>query len=114
VLAAIGIYGVLSYGVVQRLREIGLRIALGAAPRTVRGMVLKQVGWMAAVGIIVGVSLAALLGQVGRSLLLGLTPSDPLVPAVAIVTLTAIILAAAYWPARRAAHVDPVTALRGD
>ena len=114
VLAAIGIYGVLSYGVAQRLREIGLRIALGAAPRTVRGMVLKQVGWMAASGIVVGVTLAALLGQVGRSLLFGLTPSDPLVPAVAIVTLAAIILAAAYWPARRAAHVDPVTALRGD
>jgi putative ABC transport system permease protein len=114
VLAAIGIYGVLSYGVMQRLREIGLRIALGAAPRTVRGMVLKQVGWMAVIGIAVGVSLAALLGQVGRSLLFGLTPTDPFVPAVAVVTLTAIILAAAYWPARRAAHVDPVTALRGD
>ena len=114
VLAGLGIYGVLSYAVVQRLREIGLRIALGAAPRNVRSMVLKQVAWMAAVGIVVGVSLAVLLGQVGRSLLFGLTPSDPLVPAVAIVTLTAIILAAAYWPARRAAHVDPVTALRGD
>jgi putative ABC transport system permease protein len=114
VLAAIGVYGVLSYGVVQRLREIGLRIALGAAPGNVRGMVLKQVGWMAVIGIAVGVSLAALLGQVGRSLLFGLTPTDPFVPAVAVVTLTAIILAAAYWPARRAAHVDPVTALRGD
>ena len=59
VLAAIGIYGVLSYGVVQRLREIGLRIALGAAPNSVRGMVLKQVGWMAAIGVVVGVGLAA-------------------------------------------------------
>jgi predicted permease len=114
VLAAIGIYGVLSYGVVQRLREIGLRIALGAAPQNVRRMVLKQVGWMAAVGIVVGVSLALLLGQVGRSLLFGLTPSDPFVPAAAVLTLTAVVLAAAYWPARRAALVDPVTALRGD
>jgi ABC-type antimicrobial peptide transport system permease subunit len=114
VLAAIGIYGVLSYGVVQRLREIGLRIALGAAPQHVRRMVLKQVAWMAAIGIAVGVGLALLLGQVGQALLYGLSPTDPLVPAGAVLALTAVVLAAAYWPARRAALVDPVTALRGD
>jgi predicted permease len=114
VLAAIGIYGVLSYGVVQRLREIGLRIALGAAPQNVRGMVLKQVGRMAAVGIVVGVGLAALLGVAGRALFFGLAPTDPIVPAAAVLALTLVVLAAAYWPARRAAHVDPVTALRGD
>jgi predicted permease len=114
VLAGIGIYGVLSYGVVQRLREIGLRIALGAAPWDVRGMVMKQVGWMATIGVVIGVGLALLLGQVGRSLLFGLAPTDPLVPGAALVALTVVILAAAYWPARRAALVDPVTALRGD
>ena len=114
VLAAIGIYGVLSYGVVQRFREIGLRIALGAAPQSVRRMILKQVAWMAAVGVVAGVSLALVLGRVGRSLLYGLAPTDPLVPAAAVLTLTAVVLAAAYWPARRAALVDPVTALRGD
>jgi predicted permease len=114
VLAAIGIYGVLSYGVVQRLREIGLRIALGAAPQNVRGMVLKQVGWMAAVGIVVGVGLAALLGVAGRALFFGVAPADPIVPAAAVLALTLVVLGAAYWPARRAAHVDPVTALRGD
>jgi predicted permease len=114
VLAGLGIYGVLSYGVVQRLREIGLRIALGAAPQNVRRMVLKQVGWMAAIGVLAGVTFAVLLGEVGRSLLFGLTPTDPLVPAAAVVTLLAIVLAAAYVPARRAARVDPVTALRGD
>jgi ABC-type antimicrobial peptide transport system permease subunit len=114
VLAGLGIYGVLSYSVVQRLREIGLRIALGAAPRNVRGMVLKQVGWMAAVGVLAGTTFAMLLGQLGRSLLYGLTPSDPFVPGAAVVTLTLVVLVAAYWPARRAAHVDPVTALRGD
>jgi len=114
VLAAVGIYGVLSYGVVQRLREIGLRIALGAAPNNVRGMVLKQVGWMAAVGIVVGVGLAALLGVVGRALFFGLTPADPFVPAAAVLALTLVVLVAAYLPAQRAAHVDPVTALRGD
>jgi ABC-type antimicrobial peptide transport system permease subunit len=114
VLAAIGIYGVLSYGVVQRLREIGLRIALGAAPRNVRGMVLKQVAWMAAVGVVVGVGLASLLGVAGRALFFGLAPTDPFVPAAAVSALILVVLAAAYLPARRAAHVDPVTALRGD
>jgi predicted permease len=114
VLAAIGIYGVLSYGVAQRLREIGLRMALGAAPRNVRGMVMKQTAWMAGVGVAIGVSLALLLGQAVRALLYGLSPTDPLVPAAAVVVLLAVVLAAAYWPARRAALVDPVTALRGD
>jgi predicted permease len=114
VLAGLGIYGVLSYGVVQRLREIGLRIALGAAPNRVRGMVMKQVGWMAGIGVVVGVALALALGQAGRTLLFGLTPTDPWIPAAAVLALTAVVLAAAYWPARRAAHVDPVTALRGD
>jgi predicted permease len=113
-LAAIGIYGVLSYGVVQRVREIGLRIALGAAPRTVRGMVLKQVSLMAGIGIVVGVGLALLLGVAGRALFFGLAPTDPLVPAAAVAALTLVVLVAAYWPAQRAAHVDPVTALRGD
>jgi len=113
-LAGIGIYGVLSYGVAQRLREIGLRIALGAAPRTVRRMVLRQVAWMAGIGVAIGVSLALLLGQAVRALLYGLSPTDPLVPAVAVAALLAVVLAAAYWPARRAAHIDPVTALRGD
>jgi ABC-type antimicrobial peptide transport system permease subunit len=114
VLAGLGIYGVLSYGVVQRLREIGLRIALGAAPNRVRGMVMKQVGWMAGIGVVAGVGLALALGQAGRTLLFGLTPTDPWIPAAAVLALTAVVLAAAYWPARRAAHVDPVTALRGD
>jgi predicted permease len=114
VLAAIGIYGVLSYGVAQRLREIGLRIALGAAPSKVRSMVLKQVAWMAGVGVAIGVSLALVLGQAVRALLYGLSPTDPLAPATAVAILLAVVLAAGYWPARRAALVDPVTALRGD
>jgi predicted permease len=114
VLAGVGIYGVLSYGVMQRLREIGLRIALGAAPRTVRGMVLKQVAWMAGIGIAIGVGLALVLGEVGRALLYGLSPTDPLVPAAAVAALLAVVIVAAYLPARRAANVDPVTALRGD
>jgi ABC-type antimicrobial peptide transport system permease subunit len=114
VLAGVGIYGVLSYGVVQRFREIGLRIALGAAPGNVRRMVLKQIGWMAAIGVVIGVSLALVLGELGQALLFGLAPSDPVVPAAAVLVLLVVIAAAAYLPARRAALVDPVTALRGD
>jgi putative ABC transport system permease protein len=76
--------------------------------------VLKQVAAMAAVGVVVGVSLALALGQVARTLLFGLTPTDPFVPTLAVLALSIVVLAAAYWPARRAAHVDPVTALRGD
>jgi predicted permease len=113
-LAAVGIYGVLAYGVAQRLREIGLRIALGAAPGNVRRMVLKQAAWMAGIGAAIGLSLAMLLGQIGRALLYGLSPTDPLVPAAAVFALLAVVLGSAYLPARRAAHVDPVTALRGD
>ena len=69
---------------------------------------------MAAVGIVVGVGLASLLGAAGRALFFGLAPTDPLVPAVAVSALILVVLAAGYLPARRAAHVDPVTALRGD
>jgi len=114
VLAGIGIYGVLSYGVAQRLREIGLRMALGASPQNVRRMVLGQVAWMAAIGVGLGVSLALLIGQVGRTILYGLSAADPLVPTAAVLALLAVVLVASYVPARRAAHVDPVTALRGD
>ena len=87
---------------------------LGAAPGAVRGMVLRQVSWMAGIGVVVGVGLAMLLGFAGRALLYGLAPTDPTIPAAAVLALASVILAAAYWPARRAAHIDPVTALRGD
>ena len=79
-----------------------------------RALVLKQVGWMAAIGVALGVSLALLVGQIGRALLFGLSPTDPVVPAAAVLALTTVVFCAAYLPARRAALVDPVTALRGD
>ena len=87
---------------------------LGASPQNVRRMVLGQVAWMAAIGVGLGVSLALLIGQVGRTILYGLSAADPLVPTAAVLALLAVVLVASYVPARRAAHVDPVTALRGD
>jgi predicted permease len=113
-LAALGLYGVLSYMVAQRTREIGLRLALGAEPAGVRGMVLKQVGWMAGIGLPAGLVAAVLLGNVAASLLFGLAPTDPGAIVAAALLLGAAVLGASYWPARRASRVDPVVALRSE
>ena len=111
-LAAIGIYGVLSYMVAQRTREIGLRLALGAQATAVRRMVLRQVLWMVVIGVPLGLGTALALGNLASSLLFGLAPTDPLAVAGAAVVLTVSVLGASYWPARRASRVDPVVALR--
>jgi predicted permease len=111
-LAAVGLYGVLAYTVAQRTREIGLRMALGAAPGRVRRMVLRQVGSMTIVGGIVGLVAAIGLGQLAQSLLYQMQGWDPLVLAAAGASLTIVALAAGFIPAHRAAHVDPMTALR--
>ena len=113
-LASLGLYGVLSYNLAQRTREIGLRLALGAAPARLRGMVLREVATMAAIGGAVGLAAALLLGQLARSLLYGLAPTDPVVPAIAVAVLGAIAVAAGYLPARRASRVDPMVALRSE
>jgi ABC-type antimicrobial peptide transport system permease subunit len=111
-LAAVGLYGVLAYTVSQRTREIGLRMALGAAPGRVRGMVLRQVGGMVAIGGALGLGAAVGLGQLAQSLLFQLQGSDPVVLAWAAVSLTVVALAAGFIPAHRASQVDPMTALR--
>src|SRR6185295_16364573 len=103
VLAAVGLYGVLAYFVTQRTREIGLRVALGATASTLRGMVLRQVGIMAGVGVPVGLVLAVLLGRAAEALLFGLSGYDPLVLAATVVVVALVVLLAAYLPARRAA-----------
>jgi predicted permease len=112
VLAAIGLYGVLAYTVTQRTREIGLRMALGAAPGRVRGMLLKQVGVMTLIGGSIGLVGAFFLGRLAESLLYQLKGRDPLVLTVAAVVLTLVALAAGFIPAHRASKVDPMWALR--
>ena len=111
-LAAIGLYGVLSYTVEQRTREIGLRMALGADGSRVRGMVLKQVGFMLLIGSVIGIAAAVGLGQAAGSLLFGLEGNDPLVFGVATMLLVAVALGAGFVPAMRASRVDPMQALR--
>jgi predicted permease len=111
-LAAVGLYGVLAYTVAQRTREIGVRMALGADERRVRGMVLGQVGVMTLVGGLVGVAAALGLGRAAGSLLYEIKGYDPLVFALAAATLTLVALGAGYVPARRASRVEPMQALR--
>ena len=111
-LAAVGLYGVLAYTVSQRTREIGLRMALGAAPSRVRTMVLRQVGTMVAVGGVIGLAAAVGLGRLAQSLLFQLQGSDPLVLAGSAVSLALVALAAGLVPAHRASQVDPMRALR--
>ncbi len=110
-LAAVGLYGVLSYTVAQRTREIGVRMALGAGAARVRSMVLKQVAWMLVVGGAVGAAGAYLLARGARSLLYEIGGYDPVVFVTVTVLLVAIGLAAGYVPALRASRVDPMKAL---
>jgi predicted permease len=111
-LAAVGLYGVLAYTVAQRTREIGLRMALGADGRRVRGMVMRQVGRMIVLGGIIGIAAAIAAGRSASSLLYQLEGSDPVVIVSAVVALTLVALGAGYIPAHRASRVDPMQALR--
>jgi ABC-type antimicrobial peptide transport system permease subunit len=113
-LAAVGLYGVLAYNVTQRTRELGLRLALGAAPAEVQSMVLKQVGAMALIGGAVGLVAALGLGRASEALLFGVTGYDPLVLVAAVAVLSTAVLGAGYLPARRASKVAPMEALRYD
>jgi ABC-type antimicrobial peptide transport system permease subunit len=111
-LAAVGLYGVLAYTVAQRTREIGLRMALGAAPERVRGMILRQVAKMTLIGGAIGLALAVAIGQLAQSLLFQLEGWDPAVLTTAAVALTLVALAAGFVPALRASRVEPMRALR--
>jgi ABC-type antimicrobial peptide transport system permease subunit len=111
-LAAIGLYGVLAYSVVQRTREFGVRMALGANGARVRGMVLRQVGLMTLIGGVIGIVGAVGLGRAAQSLLYELKGWDPVVVVLAAAALSLVALAAALVPAVRASRVDPIQALR--
>lgn len=113
-LAALGLYGVLSYTLVQRTRELGLRLALGAGPRRLAAMLLRQVGVMALVGAVLGLFAAAALGSAAQALLFGLDGLDPGVYLLSLLVLLGVVFAAALLPARRAARTDPMAALRYD
>ena len=111
-LAAVGLYGVLAYTTTQRTREIGLRMALGAAPGNVRTMVLRQVGLMTAVGAAAGLGAAVGIGQLARSQLFEMQGHDPVVLASALVAMVAVAFGAGLVPALRASRIDPIRALR--
>lgn len=111
-LGAVGIYGVISYVVSQRTREIGVRMALGAERGEVSVMVLKQAGALAALGVTLGLAAAAGLTRLMASLLYGVSPMDPLTFAAVATALVAVALLASWLPARKASRVDPLVALR--
>jgi putative ABC transport system permease protein len=113
-LAMIGLYGVISYSVAQRTNEIGVRMALGAQRLDILGMILREVGWMLLAGLAVGTGLALGLGRSAGALLFGIKPHDPLTISISALGLAAVAILASYVPARRAARLDPMSALRDE
>ncbi|MBZ5536347.1 MAG: ABC transporter permease [Acidobacteriia bacterium] len=111
-LAAVGLYGVMTYTVTRRTREIGMRVALGATRENVAWLILREVARMTGVGLTIGLAAAFALGRLIESQLFGIRASDPLVFVLAAVLLAAVALLAGYLPAHRATRVDPMVALR--
>jgi predicted permease len=112
VMAAVGLYGVLAYSTAQRTREIGIRIALGAARISVIRMVLVEVLWLVGVSMAIALPAAILLTSAARSQLYGISSSDPLTLVAVAVLVSVVAIASALLPARRAARTDPMVALR--
>jgi putative ABC transport system permease protein len=111
-LASVGLYGVMSYTVARRTREIGIRMALGASRVNVLGMVMKEVALLASIGVAVGVAAALALTGLVRKELYGIQPNDPATVALAGVAIALVALLAGFLPARRAVRIDPMRALR--
>jgi ABC-type antimicrobial peptide transport system permease subunit len=111
-LASIGLYGIMAYSVSQRKREIGLRMALGAAQASVLRLILKQGMSLVVTGVSIGFVAALFVGRLLSKMLYGVSASDPISVAGAVVVLLAVALLACYLPARWASRVDPLVALR--
>jgi predicted permease len=111
-LALLGIYGVISYTVTHRRQEIGVRIALGASARQVQGRIIRETLQLAVAGIVLGSIAAWVAGRALGGFLFGVTPSDPLTYAGMIMVLALVAVVSGYFPARRAARIDPIVALR--
>jgi predicted permease len=111
-LAAVGIYGVMAYSVAERTNEIGIRLALGAQPQQVRSMILRESAGLTALGIVVGLAGALALARLIKALLYGITPNDPLTLGAGVALLLLVAAVSSWVPARRAAGVQPMTALR--
>lgn len=111
-LAALGIYGVLAFLVVQRTREIGIRMAVGAESGDIRRLIVKEVGSMLLTGVVIGLPLAYALARLSESLLFGVSASNPSIYLVGLVLIAVVAVIACYIPARRATRVDPLVALR--
>jgi predicted permease len=112
VIACVGLYSTVAYGVERRTNEIGIRMALGAQRRRVIWLILRQVSLLVGLGLAVGFPIAYATSRFIKSFLFGLSPNDPLAIAAAIGVLLACAMAAAYGPAWRASRIDPMTALR--
>jgi len=111
-LASIGLYGILSFGVASRTREIGIRMALGARAREVRFLILREAMLLVLIGVIVGLPAVFLATRFASTFLFGLTPTDPISIGLATVVMFGVTLVAGYIPARKATKVDPLVALR--
>ncbi|HET7535729.1 MAG TPA: FtsX-like permease family protein [Candidatus Didemnitutus sp.] len=114
VLSAVGLYGVMSYGVNQRTTEIGIRMAVGAPRRAVLGLFLRQGARLTGLGIVLGLLGAVALTRLLASQLYGVSPHDPLILAGVALTILVVAALACWLPARRATRVDPVTTLRAE
>ena len=114
ILAAMGVYGIMAYAVARRTREIGIRMALGAAPGQVVRTVIRRASVLVIAGAVAGVVGALTIGRMFAQVLYGVSPYDPVVLGVAVLFIGVVAVAACWIPARRATRIDPLTALRAD